>query len=71
MRPIDRRSFVALGSLTLAGCAREGPYFGNTKPPAGQQLVCAIIGKPEIRSTQLSRWILSRRGASSALCSRG
>jgi ABC-type oligopeptide transport system substrate-binding subunit len=41
MRQLDRRAFLGLGSLALAGCEREGPYFGETRPPARQQLICA------------------------------
>src|SRR5215471_440069 len=44
MKRLDRRTFLGLGSLTFAGCARESPYLGNTHPPAHQQLVCATIG---------------------------
>jgi len=44
MKRLDRRTFLGLGSLTFAGCARESPYLGNTHPPARQQLVCATIG---------------------------
>lgn len=44
MRQLDRRTFIGLGSLTFAGCAKEGQYFGNTLPPNRQQLICATIG---------------------------
>jgi oligopeptide transport system substrate-binding protein len=43
MRQLDRRTFVALGSLSLAGCARGGPYFGDTYPPKSQRRSCAVI----------------------------
>lgn len=43
MTCLDRRAFLGLGSLTLAGCATEGQYFGNTRPPRRQQLICATI----------------------------
>lgn len=43
MRPLDRRTFLSLGSLTLAGCASESPYFGNTQPPSRQELTCAMF----------------------------
>ena len=43
MRQFDRRSFLGLGASGLAGCADEGPYFGNTNPPANQQLICAAF----------------------------
>ncbi len=39
----DRRSFLGLGASGLAGCADEGPYFGNTNPPTRQQLICAAF----------------------------
>jgi len=39
----DRRSFLGLGASGLAGCADEGPYFGNTNPPTSQQLICAAF----------------------------
>ena len=29
-RPIPRRTVIAAGPLALAGCAYEGPYFGNS-----------------------------------------
>jgi ABC-type oligopeptide transport system substrate-binding subunit len=44
MSQLDRRTFVALGSLSLAGCARDSCYFGKIQPPARQQLICATIG---------------------------
>ena len=44
MSDLDRRNFLALGSLALADCGDEGPYFGNTLPPKRQQLVYAIVG---------------------------
>lgn len=43
MKPLDRRTFLGLGSATLAGCGGVSPYFGNTQPPARQQLICATI----------------------------
>ena len=43
MRQFDRRSFIGLGACGLAGCAGEGSYFGNTIPPAGQQLIYATF----------------------------
>jgi oligopeptide transport system substrate-binding protein len=42
MSALDRRSFLGLGSLTLASCEGEGPYFGDTWPPARQELVWAV-----------------------------
>jgi ABC-type oligopeptide transport system substrate-binding subunit len=43
MRGLDRRTLLGLAPLTFASCARESPYFGNTMPPARQELVCATV----------------------------
>ena len=31
------------GQLAVAGCGRDGPYFGNTQPPARQEFVCTMF----------------------------
>ena len=43
MRQLDRRTFLGLGSLTLAGCEAESTYFGHNRPPSRQRLICATI----------------------------
>lgn len=43
MKQLDRRTVLGFGSFALAGCATDGPYFGNTQPPSRQELTCAVF----------------------------
>lgn len=47
-RQIARRTVLAVGPVALAGCARDGMYFGTTSPPGRQRLVYANGNEPDV-----------------------